>query len=97
MAYPSMNILVRFNPQFGRCPKCKSIGHLRRSRSHNMWEQIVRKTTIMKLFRCQECGWRGFRSTLIITKKSFKTIFLYLILILVTVIVASFVIRKIAP
>jgi uncharacterized protein with PIN domain len=96
MVNKNMNILVRFNPQYGRCPQCKTVGHLRRSRSRNMREQILRKTGILKIYRCSECGWRGFRSTLVITKKSIRMAFFYIILILLTVMIASTVIKKIS-
>lgn len=82
-------VLIHRNPQFGRCPKCKSAGTLHRSRTQNMFEQIIRRTTFLKTYRCKECGWRGFRSTLIFTKKSIRQIIIYMMMI----VVAAFIIR----
>ncbi|MCX7875826.1 MAG: hypothetical protein N2321_06615 [Melioribacteraceae bacterium] len=83
-------ILFYRNPQFSKCPSCKSIGTLHRSRARNMWEQIVRKTSFIKTYRCKECGWRGFRSTLIFTKKSLKTIIVYIVLMALTAYLAQY-------
>ena len=85
-------VLYHRNPQFSRCPGCNSVGTLHRSRSKNMFEQIVRRTTFLKTYRCKECGWRGFRSTIILTKKSFRSIFIYFILILLTAYLAKYLI-----
>lgn len=73
-----------------KCPECNKTGSLHRSRSRNMLEQIIRHTTFMKTFRCNECGWRGFRSTVVITKKSIRTLTIYFILILITAILARY-------
>ena len=85
-------VLVHRNPQFGKCPSCKSIGTLHRSRTKTMFEQIIRRTTFLKTYRCKECGWRGFRSTLIITRKSARHIFIYLIIIIITALIARYLI-----
>lgn len=89
-------ILFYRNPQFSKCPSCKSIGTLHRSRARNTWEQIVRKITFIKIYRCKECGWRGYRSTLIFTKKSLKTLLLYVFLMLITAYLAQYFIIKYA-
>lgn len=83
-------VLYHRNPQFSKCPSCKSVGTLHRSRSRNMFEQIVRRTSFFKTYRCKECGWRGFRSTIILTKRSVRSIVIYLILILITAYMAQY-------
>lgn len=88
-------VLIYRNPQFGICPKCKTVSTLHRSRSRNMFEQVVRKTTFLKTYRCKECGWRGFRSTVILTRKSLKTIFIYLVLMFATAYFALYILRRI--
>lgn len=57
-----------------------------------MWEQIVRRTTFLKNYRCKQCGWRGFRSTIIISKKSWKVVSMYLVLVLLTALIARYII-----
>lgn len=89
-------VLIHRNPQFARCPQCKSVGTLHRSRSRNMYEQIVRRITFFKTYRCKECGWRGFRSTLIFTKKSVRNIILYATIIILTAFVARYFIFNFA-
>ena len=90
----SLKVLVFRNPQFGTCPDCKKTGTLHRSRSRNMFEQIVRGTTFMKTYRCKECGWRGFKSTFIVTRKSLKNIALYAILIAITAFIAKYILSR---
>lgn len=77
-------VFIYRNPQLSRCPNCSALATLHRSRARNMWEQVVRKTTFLKTYRCKECGWRGFRSTVTITKKSLKAVIIYVSLILLT-------------
>ena len=40
------------------CPECGY--HLHRSRSRNLREKLIRAASRLKLFRCHECGWRGW-------------------------------------
>ena len=51
-----------------------------------MYEQIIRRMTIFKTYRCKECGWRGFRSVVTLTKKSLRQLFIYLAIIVLTII-----------
>ncbi len=89
-------VLIHTNPKFGRCPQCKSVGTLHRSRTKNMYEQIIRRTTFLKTYRCKECGWRGFRSTLTFTRKSIRHIIIYIIIIIITALLARYLILNYA-
>lgn len=89
-----LKIFTHSNPQFGRCPGCNEVGSLHRSRARSMKEQIIKKITFFKLFRCTTCGWRGFRSTFTITQQSLKSIALYATLILATVLIIRLVLTK---
>jgi len=89
-------IFIYRNPQLSRCPSCTALATLHRSRARNMWEQIVRKTTFYKTYRCKECGWRGFRSTITFTRKSLKAIIIYASLILLTAWLARYFILNYA-
>lgn len=89
-------VLIHQNPQFGKCPQCKSVGVLHRSRTQNMTEQIISRITFFKTYRCKECSWRGFRSTLIFTKKSMRQILFYSIIIIITAFIAQYVILNFA-
>ena len=81
---------------FDKCPKCKAVGKLRRSRAKTPWEQMVKKIGISNYYRCRECGWRGNRSKFRFGKASIKTIFLYLFLMLATAVIVKFIVEKIA-
>lgn len=91
-----LKVFVQRNPQYGKCPQCKSVGTLHRSRTRNMYEQIIRRMTIFKTYRCKECGWRGFRSTVTLTKKSLRQLFIYLSIIVLTIILARYFILNYA-
>jgi hypothetical protein len=49
-----------------------------------MSEQIIKKITFYKLYRCKECSWRGYLSTIILTSESLKAALMYTVLILIT-------------
>ncbi len=70
-------ILYHKNPLFSRCPECGEIDSLRRSHARNLKEKLL-KHSFFKVYRCRNCGWRGYRSTITIKKSSIKNIFGYL-------------------
>ena len=41
------------------CPRCPD-GHVRRSRARSLPERIRREFTSERIYRCAECGWRGW-------------------------------------
>jgi hypothetical protein len=89
-------VLFHRNPQFAKCPSCKAVGTLHRSRAKTMIEQILRRITFLKTYRCKTCGWRGYRSTLILTRKSVKNLVIYITLILLTAYLANYFILHFA-
>jgi UDP-GlcNAc:undecaprenyl-phosphate GlcNAc-1-phosphate transferase len=42
-----------------RCPSCKRL-HVHRSKARNAIERLRKFTTDRRLFRCEDCGWRGW-------------------------------------
>ena len=42
-----------------QCPKCKS-SEIQRSRSRNKWETWRKEITGKRVYRCSDCGWRGW-------------------------------------
>ncbi|MBM4172309.1 MAG: hypothetical protein FJ214_10610 [Ignavibacteria bacterium] len=82
------------NPQFSRCPACKNPSVLHRSRPKSMFEQIVKQITVFKIYRCSDCGWRGFISTIIFNKESLKAVVLYLGMILITAYIIRYVLNR---
>ncbi len=81
---------------FDKCPKCKAVGKLRRSRAQTPWERMVKRIGISNYYRCRECGWRGKRLNFTFGKSSVKTILIYLFLMLATAVVVKFIVQKIA-
>jgi len=88
--------LLKRDASFDKCPQCKAVGTLRRSRGQNTFEQAVKKINLFNYYRCRGCGWRGSRFTLRLNKISFKTVFIYLFLMFATAMLVMFVIKKIA-
>jgi hypothetical protein len=78
------------NSQFGACPACKTTGVLQRSHAKNMLEQIIRKITLFKPYRCKECGWRGFKFTISFSKNFFHRILYYVLLMLIAALIARY-------
>lgn len=87
-------ILIHRNPQFSKCPSCRQSAVLHHSRARNMTEQIIKKITFYKLYRCKECGWRGYLSTIILTSESFKAFIMYGALIILTGFLIRFILLK---
>jgi len=74
------NILFKSDPVFQKCPDCKTVGSLRNSRSRSFIEVIAKKITFFKIYRCRQCGWRGYKSTIVFTFGSFKILLLYILI-----------------
>ena len=80
MSMPSKKILFRFDPAYKKCPSCGEINTLRRSRTKNVWESILKATGIYKMYRCRKCNWRGALSTIIITSRNIKNISIFIVI-----------------
>ncbi len=89
-----LKIIYSLNPVFKKCPSCGSAGTLHRSRSRNALEHLIKKLTFYKIYRCKSCGWRGYLSSFVITKRSFINLFIYIMLILGTVYIIRFTILR---
>src|SRR4030095_9840668 len=42
-----------------RCPSCNCV-HIHRSKARNVFERVKKLRTDKRLYRCEECGWRGW-------------------------------------
>ena len=81
---------------FDKCPKCKSVGKLRRSRAKSPFEQGIKKLGIFNYYRCRECDWRGSHLSFGFGRITVKTVLIYLLLMLATAVIVRFVIQKFA-
>ncbi len=80
---------------FENCPNCGVVGKLRRSKPKNSVERSW-KLGIWGYYRCRECDWRGKKLSFSIRRISYKTIILYLFLMLATAAIVRLVIQKFA-
>lgn len=91
-----LEILVHRDPQFAKCPGCGKTAYLHRSRARNMKEQIIKKLTFYRIFRCKECGWRGYIPSITFSRNVWKALVFYLALIFITAYVVKVIITKFA-
>lgn len=89
-----LHILYPKDPVLGKCNECGELGSMNRSRSRNSFERVIKKATPFKIYKCNKCGWRGYRSTIRFTKNSLTTLLIYLGMAAVTVLLIRFVISK---
>ncbi len=90
----SKKVLLRLDPSYKRCPSCRDVNTLRRSRAKNLFENILKFTGIYKVYRCRKCNWRGPLSTIIVTKNTVKNIAIYAAVIWFALYVVSRVISS---
>ena len=52
------------DPHTQECPNCHT-GRVHRSKTRNMFERLQREVKEGRLYRCDECGWRGWLTPLV--------------------------------
>ena len=90
----TQGLIFKKNPLYEKCPSCTSIGSLRKSRARTLWEKIIKNITPLGIYRCKKCGWRGYRMKFILTKKSLKNAFVYLILVLISAFIINQILKR---
>jgi hypothetical protein len=78
-----LKVFYKTYPETSRCVSCNKIGRIRRSRSRNVFESLIKMTRIWGIYKCRECGWRGIKSKISLSSDSFITIILYIAIIVV--------------
>jgi len=66
-----------------KCPSCKSESTLRNSRARNTKEKTIRILTWFEIYRCKKCGWRGWKTNIILEQRLIKKLFLYGLLMII--------------
>ncbi len=87
--------LLKKDHIFEKCPNCGVVGRLRRSKPKTSVERSG-KLGIWAYYRCRECDWRGKKLSISMRRISYKTIILYLFLMLATAAIVRLVIQKFA-
>ncbi|MHC1737324.1 MAG: hypothetical protein AB9882_04885 [Ignavibacteriaceae bacterium] len=87
-------ILHKIDPSFSRCPACKGIGNLNRSRARTLKEKILKGTKIFRIYRCSDCGWRGIKFSFGVTKNFAKRLFYMAIVIVITAYIVSYFLSR---
>ena len=91
----NVKVLIKKEPLFDKCPSCNSTGNLRRSHSRNQLEKFLNHLTIYKTYRCKNCGWRGYRINLTLSKATFVAILIYIGIILASAFITYQIIKRI--
>lgn len=86
-------VIYKSNPLYKHCPSCSQIGSLRKSHARVFSEKIIKKFTYYGIYRCKECGWRGYLSNFTITSRSIKIFLLYAALFLISAFIVSRLLR----
>ncbi|HCA42559.1 MAG TPA: hypothetical protein DEP28_04820 [Bacteroidetes bacterium] len=88
-----LKIFVSRNISLERCPSCKNFGTLKKSRSRNIFEKFVH-VFMFKYYSCKNCGWRSMKFKYIFAKTAFKSLLIYLVIIIITVLLLRFVLTN---
>jgi predicted RNA-binding Zn-ribbon protein involved in translation (DUF1610 family) len=89
-----LKIFYKTFPETSRCPACGKIGTVRRSRSRNFFESILKASNVFGIYKCKECGWRGIQKKISLNRYSLVTIVFYSGLILTVAYIISKVLKK---
>lgn len=90
----SKKVGFRRDASFSKCPSCNQYNTLRRSKTRSVFEAVIKAATWFKVYRCTNCGWRGYKSTFVLTMDGVKMIATYLAIALATGYAVKFVIQR---
>lgn len=90
----TQGLIFKKNPIYEKCPSCTAINSLRKSRSRTVWERINKNITPFGVYRCKKCGWRGYRTRFVLTKKSLRNAFVYLVLVLISAFIINQILKR---
>ncbi len=76
------------------CPQCG--GRTHRSHTNSLSERLIKALTSYNVYRCRECGWRGWLRNRKASKRrhTVRTIIGLLVTLLITTLVALYLIEK---
>jgi predicted RNA-binding Zn-ribbon protein involved in translation (DUF1610 family) len=76
------------------CPQCG--GHTHRSHTNRLSERIVRSLSSRRLYRCRDCGWRGWlrRRKPTPRRHNLRTVISLLVTLKITTLLALYIVEK---
>jgi len=89
-----LRIFFKTFPETTKCPSCRRVGTIRRSRARNLFETLVKSSKMAGSYKCRDCGWRGILKKYTINRYSIITMTFYIILILLVAYIISMVLQK---
>lgn len=95
MAKTKLKVIYNRNPLYEKCPECKKPGTLHRSRPRKFSEKLAKYLSLYRVYRCNSCGWRGYRFLFTFTWNSVKAIAFYGIVVLITIYIVRYFISKV--
>ncbi|MCU0364221.1 MAG: hypothetical protein MUE93_00900 [Ignavibacteriaceae bacterium] len=85
--------MVSRNSKKTKCPSCTGESTLRNSRARSTKERIIKAITWFELYRCKKCGWRGWKTNIVLEQKAIKKIIIYTLLMIITAFVVYNLLR----
>jgi predicted RNA-binding Zn-ribbon protein involved in translation (DUF1610 family) len=78
------------------CPACG--WRIHHSHTRGVKERFVRAVTPFKMYRCRECGWRGWMSkaSVSVGKHRLRTLLIVILALLITLLVALYLVEKLS-
>jgi hypothetical protein len=89
-----LRIFFKTFPETSKCPSCGQIGRIRRSRTRNLFEMILKSTNFFGIYKCRDCGWRGYLKRFTFNYYSLITASFYLLLIFSVAYIITKVLKK---
>ncbi len=89
-----LRIFYKTYPETASCPSCSKIGRIRRSRSRNLVEMLLKGSRMVGIYKCRECGWRGYLKRYTFNYYSLITASFYLLLIVSVAYIITKVLKK---
>ncbi len=90
----NLKILFKAFPENSKCPSCGNFGRLRKSRSRNFLENVFKFSRLLGIYKCRECGWRGYLKKYTFNRYSLITLSFYLLIVVTVGYIISKVLQR---
>lgn len=89
-------VIIKKNIGLSRCPSCREIASLKKSKTRGVIELLM-KLFFFRPYTCKDCGWRGEVFKYKIAKGGYKTLLVYLGLVILSALVMRFILKSFFP